>query len=327
MKKSLVLITIISIITYFSSCKKEEANNGGTATPQETCLLKSSKGITSIPGEPDQYNGFFVYRNSKNIINKINFTDSTGKEDPSSYISLIFSSDKITDIKIFDKGNNYLSFALTYNSANKIAQRSYNSTTDLGLSKTDHQYFYDNQGKISYSIRTTTIDNVPDLGKVISKDSGIYKGYNTFNRPSGIVVYNSITTDLSGTDPYKFSREFAYEYDAKGNLTKTSLKEEDISNPFEVIYTATFNLEKDYGIVAEAVETITKLIVQEGWENPNIGDDDYDKNLIISETITEDGKTTTTNTTYTFNDKGYPLTSTSVTGNTTSTSTLTYDCK
>lgn len=324
MRKLIVSLLAIAIVTYFSSCKKDEDNNGGGTTPQETCLLKSTKEITISAGNPDVYEGFIIYRDSRGVINRINLLDSaTGNEDKTSYFLLSYSGDNLTDIKIFQQGTQFVNLAMTYSINNKVEQRFFDLPTPFGQANINQKYFYDNQGRIDYSIRTTTLDNVPNVGKVVNKDSALYRGYNAFNRPSGVTVYESTTTS-QGTQPYEFTEEYAYEYDANGNRTKISFKEDDINNPFEVIYSATFDLEKGFGAAEEAFKVITKLFVDD-WDNPNPNEGDFDKNLKTSET--EDGQTTTKNTTFTFNDKGNPFESKDVSGNETSITTLNYECK
>lgn len=326
MKKIIILSLGLIMALGLSNCKKEEDNNGGTTTPQETCLLKSTKEVTSTPGDPDEYEGFVIYRDSKGVINRINLLDSaTGDEDKTSYFLLSYSGDNLTDIKIFQQGTQFVNLAMTYSSNNKVEQRFFDLETPFGLAKINQKYFYDNQGRIDYSTRTTTLDNVPNVGKIVSKDSALYRGYNTFNRPGGVTQYVSVTTS-QGTQPYEFAEEYAYEYDANGNRTKISFKEGDINNAFEVIYSATFDLEKSFGAAEEAFKVLTKLFVDD-WDNPNLNDNDFDKNLKTSETETEDGQTTTKTTTFTFNAKGNPSESKDISGNENSTTTLTYECK
>jgi hypothetical protein len=322
--RKIVILAIVAIMgMYFSSCKKEETNGG--ATPQETCLLKSTKGIITEQGNPNRYEGFVFHRDNDGVVNRLNFLDSTtGNEDPNSYVLLSYSSSNLTDIKIFQGGAELFAFAMTYNANNKVEQRFFDLPTIFGDADINQKYFYDSKGRISYSIRTTTIDNVPNVGKVVGKDSALYLNYNAFNRPEGVVVYTSTTTS-QGTEPYEFEEEFKYEYDSKGNRTKISIKE-DVADPFEVTYTATFDLEKNYGAAEEVFKIITKLFVED-WDNPNPNDDDFDKNLKTSETEIEDGKATTTTTTFTINDKGNPAETKDVSGNKTTTNTFTYECK
>ncbi len=326
MKKLTLVFAALAIATGFTACKKDDNNGGGggTPAPQINCNLKSITEVTSSTGNPDEYSGFVLYYDSKDVVNKANFIDSTtGKEDSTSYALLSYSGDNLTDVKVFQNNNEFINFAMTYNAQKRVEKRFFDFPTPFGLAKIDQTYFYNSQGQIEYTIRKTEI-TIPQTGKVINKDSARYQNYNSFGRPEGVIVYNSVTT-AQGTQPYEFEEEFKYEYDSKGNRTKISTKE-DVSDPFEVIYTASFDLSKTTGEAEPAYRLLTKLFIDD-WDDPNLNSSDIDLNLKISETETEDGQTTSKTLSYTYDDRGNPETSTETSTDGTTKITYTYDCK
>lgn len=328
MKKQTLFLVAFVVATCFSACKKDNdsggGNDGGT-TPQTNCKLKSIKETITATGSPTSYSGFVLYYDAKDIINRANFIDSTtGKEDSTSYALLSRNSGNLTDVKVFQKGTASINFAMTYSTQDKVEQRFLDLPTPFGLAKIEQTYFYDSKGYISYTVRRTEID-IPNIGKIINKDSALYQNYNSFGRPEGVIVYNSVTTQ-QGTQPYEFSEEIKYEYDAKGNRTKISTKE-DVGDPFKVTYEATFDANKTAGEGEEAYKLLTKLFIDD-WDDPNLNSSDIDNNLIVSETEYDaNGQGETKTTTYTFNDKGNPASSVAkATGETTNTD-FTYWCK
>lgn len=323
MKKLILFSIALSLLIGFNACKKDNDNNNGT--PSTTCKLKSLKEVITSNGNPTQYGGFVLYYDNADIINKAVFIDSTtGNEDSTSYALLSYSSDNLTDVKIFQQGQQVVNFSMTYSTQNKIEQRFFDINTPFGLAKISQTYFYDNNGNIEYSIRRTQIDNFPGIGKVINKDSARYLNYNSFGRPSGVVVYNSRTSN-QGTQPYTYSEEIAYQYDAHGNRIKTSSKSA-VNEPFEETYSATFDAEKTPGEAKEAYTLLTKLFNQD-WDDPNLDSKDIDVNLKLSETNTDNGSSETTTFAYTFNDKGNPATSKETSQTEVKNSTYTYMCK
>lgn len=324
--KKLILVTIIFIsVLGFNACKKDNDNNNGSPTPNTTCKLKSIKEVITANGKPNQYGGFVLYYDNAAIINKAVFIDSlTGNEDSTSYALLSYSGGNLTDVKVFQQGQQLVNFAMTYSTQNKVEQRFFDINTPFGLAKVSQTYFYDNNGHIEYSIRRTQIDNFPVLGKVINKDSARYLNYNSFGRPLGVVVYNSRTSS-QGSQPYSYSEEIAYQYDANGNLVKTSSKSA-INDPFVETYSATFDAQKTPGDAKEAYILLTKLFV-DNWEDPNLNTTDIDVNLRLTETNTDNGVSETKTSIFTFNDKGSPATSQETSPTEVKNTTYTYTCK
>lgn len=327
MKKLTLLAFALSLLAGLNACKKDDdKNNNGNPAPVETCKLKSIKEITTSQGNPAEYGGFVLYYDNSNKITRANFIDSiTGNEDSTSYALLSYSGGNLTDVKIFRQSQQVVNFAMTYTTQNKVEQRFFDINTPFGLAKISQNYFYNTNGTIDYCIRRTEIDNIPGVGKVINKDSARYNNYNSFGRPTGIVIYRSTTSMQGGTQPYSFSEEIAYEYDTKGNRTKTLTKDK-ASDPLSTEYIATFDLSKTAGDATEAYTLITKLFNQD-WDDPNLDSKDIDQNLIVSETEIDNGNIETKTTTYTFNTKGSPAISTETGSSETKNTTYTYWCK
>lgn len=324
MKKLLILTLGLTIVLGLSNCKKEEDNSGDNTTPQETCFLKSVKEEIKITGNPTKYEGFVYYYNNDNTIARANFIDSvTGNEDSLTYVLFSYNDGNVSTVKLI-QGTNNITVNLSYNANNKVTQRTFDFSVPgikLNLLK---NYFYDNQGRISHAVGISDVE-IPNFGNTISKDSAIYQAYNSSNRPTNILIYNSVTTS-QGTTPYSFGEEIKYEYDANGNRTKTSTKNA-INAPFNVTYEASFDLEKTLGAAKDNFNAINNLIT-ESWDDISLTSADKDKNIVTTETdYTENlnGKTTTK--TYVYNDKGNPIEFKEASSNTTSTSTLTYECK
>jgi len=324
MRKPILFMVAIAIAASFSACKKDEDNSGGGTTPQITCKLKSTKETITTVGSPTSYSGFVLYYDNNDIINRANFIDSTtGKEDSTSYALLSYSSGNITGIKIFQKGTTFINFAMTYSAQNRIMRRSFDLPPQFGDGEISQTYFYDNQGRLSYTVRRTEF-TITGFGKIISTDSALYQNYTTLGRPGGVIVYNSVTNS-SGTTPYGLSEEIKYEYDANGNRTKISTRD-NVNDPFEVTDEATFDMAKTPGEGEEAYRLLTKLFIDD-WDDPNIDAKDIDKNLIISATEYDNGNGKTETTKYTFDNRGNPATSTTNATGEIGNTTFTYLCK
>lgn len=307
-----------------ASCKKDENNGNNNGGSSQNCKLKSIKEEIAVTGSPLSYGGFVLYYNDDKIV-KANFIDSvTGNEDTTSYALLSYNGRNLTDVKLYQKGALTINFSNAFNSANKITQRDYSINSPFGLVDINQKYFYDANGRVSYTVRTTTIDNFPGVGKVVSKDSGIFLNYNSKGRPAGLITYRSSETSM-GTQPYSLQDEYSYEYDGNGNRTKESSKS-DVSEPFKVSFTAVFDLSKTAGDADAAYKLITKLVPDE-WSDPNIDSKDIDVNLKTSHTDVTDTGNETITTTYTFNTRNSPATSKEISPTETTNTTYTYECK
>lgn len=324
--KKIILLSLAAVFALgLNSCKKDD-DNGGNNNPTTTCYLKSSKETITKAGQANQYGGFVIYYDGANNITRANFIDSiSGNEDSTSYVLLSYNNGYITDTKVYQKGQLFVSISNVINSAGKITQRDMSIDTEVGYATIKQTYTYGANGSITASIRTTTVDNVPTLGKVISKDSALFSNYNSFGRVASITIYNSFSSTLSGPGSYEFSKEIAYEYDSKGNRTKESSKAA-ITDPFEVDRIAAFDQTKTAGDAETAYRIISRLFAED-WADPNIKSKDFDTNLSASETTYASGTPTSNNTTYTFNDKNSPATSVKTEAGVTTNSVITYFCK
>ena len=323
MKKIILLSLTAFLAVTFNACKKDKDDNGNPNPGPTSCKLKSVKETTTETGKPDVYDGFVLHYDGDKII-RASFVDSaSGNEDSLNYILLSYNANNITDLKVYQDKDLAVNMVFDYNAENLVRRRTFDVTWENIQMDVTQDYEYDSKGQISYSVRTM-VGTVPILGNVNIKDSAVFTGYNSFGRPAAITVFNSTTTS-QGTQPYEYSEEFAYEYDANGNRTKESSKS-DVADPFTVGRTATFDLNKKPGDAEHAFRVFTRL-TGTGWEDPNINTKDIDNNLIISETVTDASGTTSTTTTYTLNDRNSPASSTETGGATTTTSAFTYDCK
>lgn len=323
--KKIILLAFAGLLLAAASCKKEENNgNNNNGGGVQNCKLKSIKEEIAATGSPLSYGGFVLYYDGDKIV-KANFIDSvTGNEDTTSYALLSYSSGNLTDVKLYQKGSLTINFNNAFNSANKITQRDYSINSPFGMVDINQKYFYDANGRVSYTVRTTTIDNFPGVGQVISKDSGIFSNYNSKGRPQGLITYRSTETSM-GTQPYSFQEEYAYEYDGNGNRTKESSKS-DVSEPLKVSFTAVFDLSKTTGDAEAAYKLITKLVPDE-WSDPNLDSKDIDVNLKTSHTDVTDTGNETITTTYTFNTRNSPATAKETGPEQTKNTTYTYECK
>ncbi len=314
------------MLVAFNACKKADDNKNGSPAPSTTCKLKSTKEIIASNGNPNQYGGFVLYYDNADRINKVSFLDSTtGNEDSSSYALLLYTNSNITSLKLFQQGQEAVNSSITYSTLNKVEQRVFNLDGDFGQAKITQIYFYDNNGYIEYCLSRFEADNIPGLGKVVSIDSARYLNYNSFGRPSGVVVFNSFTSTNQGAEPFSFSEEIAYQYDAKGNRTKTSSKNV-VSAPFIETYSATFDIGKTLGDAKEANVLLSKLFF-DGWEDPNLNSKDTDVSLKLTETNTENGVGETKTSIFIFNDKGNPASSKETSTTEIKNTTYTYVCK
>lgn len=322
--KKLILLSLTALMAVtFNACKKDKDDNGNPNPGPTSCRLKSVKETITENGKPDKYNGFVLHYDGDKITRASFIDTASGNEDSLNYVLLSYNGNNITDLKFYQDNNLSINMVFDYNSQNLVRRRSFDINTGGVQMDVTQDYVYDSKGQISYCVRTM-VGTVPFLGNVSIKDSAVFTGYNSFGRPAAITVFNSTTTD-QGTQPYEYSEEIAYEYDANGNRTKESSKE-DVADPFTVTRTASYDLNKKPGDAEHAFRVFTRL-TGDGWEDPNINTKDVDNNLVISETVTEDGTTTTTTTTYTMNNRNSPTSSTETGGTTTTTSAFSYECK
>lgn len=323
--KRIILFAFAGLLALgLGSCKKEDNNGNNNGGSSQSCKLKSIKEEILVAGSPLSYSGFVLYYDGDKIV-KANFIDSvTGNEDTTSYALLSYNSGNLTDVKLYQKGALTINFNNAYNSSNKITQRDYSINSPFGLVDINQKYFYDANGRVSYTVRSTTIDNFPGVGKVVSKDSGIFLNYNSKGRPAGLITYRSSETSM-GVQPYSFQEEYSYEYDANGNRIKESSKS-DIAEPFKVNFTATFDLTKTPGDAEIAYKLLTRL-VPEDWTDPNLTSKDIDVNLKTSHTDVTDTGNETTTTTYTFNSRNSPITAKETGPEQTKNTAYTYECK
>lgn len=320
MKKLILIFIATAMAAGFSACKKDDDNGGNDTPAQKTCVLKSVKEVETN-GTTKTYDGFMLYYNTDNKIIRANQLDTaTGDEDSTNYALFSYNGSNLASITAFQQSTQLLKFNFVYNAKGMVTRRS--TETQLPF-KVDQTYFYDTDGKLSYSIQTV---EVSFMGQVIKgKDSAVYQGYNSFGRPTGIIVYITSVDDQGNESPYQYDEEYKYEYDAKGNRTKTSYRD-DVNDSFEEVASATFNQEKTVGD-AEIAFRLLELLDGDDWANPNLNGTDFDLNLPISETTVEDGVSVTTFTNYTFTAEGNPATSKETTATGDITTSYIYDCK
>jgi hypothetical protein len=323
MKKFVFLLAIASMALAFNACKKDN-NDGGTPTPSTTTCSLTSLVNKTTKASSTSYDGFYMIYDADKIV-RANFVDSaTGTEDKDNYALFSYNGSNLSSIKIFQDAASAADISFTYNAQGKIATRHFVLSAQGTSGTIDQTYFYDNNGNITYSVQIFKVD-LGIFGKIENKDSGIFSNYNAKGRAEKITVYSATITP-QGEDPYSFSEELAYEYDANGNRTKESSKS-DIADPLEVTRTATFDLTKTTGEAEKAYLLLNKIST-DTWNDPNIETKDIDINLLLTEvTFDGSGGSETTNTTYTFNDKSNPATSKAISSTQTTESTYSYQCK